>query len=162
MMCGESASPGVRCSRVQQNASGLPNMSKNGSKMGRDAPAQAWGATGSMSCPHVLLSHRTVTPQVASSHCAPLQAAALSELLRWSRSGLIAQDIHPRGVWTPVKGRHDVRSFRPTSRAPQAEFFWPTATGAPSQTSATRGKRPQSRFVQPVFQMSACRSHPRT
>ena len=67
-----------------------------------------------------------------------------------------------RGVWTPVKGRHDARPFRPTSRAPQAEFFQPTATGAPSQTSATRGKRPQSRFVQPVFQMPACRSHPRT
>ena len=45
----------------------------------------------------------------------------------------------------------NVPSFRHTSRAPQADFFWPTATGAPSQTSATRGKRPQSRFVQPVF-----------
>ena len=28
MMCGESASPGVRYSRVQQNISGLPNMNE--------------------------------------------------------------------------------------------------------------------------------------
>ena len=60
------------------------------------------------SCPvraKVLLLHRTVTPQVTSSHCTPLQATALSELLRWSQSRLIAQDIHPPSLAELERGR---------------------------------------------------------
>ena len=72
------------------------------------------------------MTHRLSKAQAQAHAQAPVQT---STFINFS----ISNNERARGVWTPLKGRYDVRPFRPTSRAPQADFF--LATGAPTQTS---------------------------
>jgi len=72
--------------------------------------------------------------QSGSAYCVGWKAEGLGIGIRVGAESVRAGGTRwSRGVWTPLKGRYDVRPFRPTSRAPQADFF--LATGAPTQTS---------------------------